>query len=285
MPELPEVETMVRGLRPALVGRTILEARVLDPFLLETVGAREFERHVTSTEVGRVQRRGKWVVIELTPARGIIVIQPRMTGGFWLIPPDRPEHARLTFRIDGTPSMVWFCDTRRLGRIAWYAGPDEAEAAFGRAHGPDALAITTADLHERLKRTDRSIKPALMDQKVLAGLGNIYADEVLHHAEIHPERVSSRLRTAEVDRIVAGIRHVLNVAIAAEGASFDRNYRTVLGAAGGFLDRNAVYGRGGLPCPRCGGAITRAKIAGLSGRSTHFCPRCQRGQARRRSPG
>ncbi len=242
---------------------------------MQGVSAEEFERHVTGAGVERVVRRGKWVVIELTPARGIIVIQPRMTGGFWLIPPDRSNSPRLTFRLDGTIGMVWFCDHRRLGRIAWYPDAGAAEHAFARSHGPDALAIAVADLHAGLKRTQRAIKPTLMDQKVVAGLGNIYADEVLHRAGIHPERTSARLKKAEVERIHDAIVAVLNEAITAEGSSFDRNYRTVLGAEGGFLDQNAVYGRGGLPCPRCGGPVTRSKIAGLSNRSTHFCPVCQ----------
>ncbi len=283
MPELPEVETMVRGLRPALVGHTIVEARICDPFMLQSISVAEFEGHIEGAGVERVMRRGKWVVIELTPARGIIVIQPRMTGGFWLRPPDRPDHTRLTLRTDGKVGMVWFCDNRRLGRIAWYANTEAAEAAFGRSHGPDALTITAADLHDRLKRTKRSIKPALMDQKVLAGLGNIYADEVLHRARIHPERTSSQLKLPEVERVQGAIVAVLAEAIDAEGSSFDRNYRTVLGAEGGFLDKNAVYGRGGQPCPACGSPITRAKIVGLTGRSSHFCPVCQPRRARRGS--
>jgi formamidopyrimidine-DNA glycosylase len=275
MPELPEVETMVRGLRPALVGRRIAEATVHDPFLLQGSDAASFERRVSGSEVGRVDRRGKWVVIELTTRPGIIVIQPRMTGGFWLVSPDRPDHVRLTFQMEGSGATVWFCDCRRLGKIAWHGTSEEAERAFRRAHGPDALEIARDDLATRLKKTTRAIKPALMDQKVLAGIGNIYADEILFRARVHPERQSSTLTRADVDRLHIAIGKVLTEAIAAEGSSFDAGYRTVLGLEGGFLAQNAMYGRGGKPCPACGGTITKTKIAGLIGRPTHYCPTCQ----------
>ena len=275
MPELPEVETMVRGLRPALQGRTIEIASVLDPFLLQGVTAEEFERRVSGAGVRSVGRRGKWVVIELIIDKGYIVIQPRMTGGFWLIPPERPEHIRVTFALRGPEQSVWFCDSRRLGKIAWYPDQALAEAAFARSHGPDALEITAEDLAGRLARTSRGIKPTLMDQKILAGIGNIYADEVLFRSRLHPERLASSLTKLEVLRIHQAIGEVLAEAILAEGSSFDSGYKTVLGLEGGFLAQNAMYGRGGQPCPSCSGPILKAKIAGLIGRPTHYCPQCQ----------
>jgi formamidopyrimidine-DNA glycosylase len=275
MPELPEVETMVRGLRPALVGKFIMSITVHDPFLLQAGTAEEFERRVRGASVLRVGRRGKWVVIDLMGDRGTIVIQPRMTGGFWLIPPDRPEHIRVTFGIEQSEGSVWFCDARRLGKVAWYAGDQEAEAAFARSHGPDALEISAEDLASRLAKTTRGIKPTLMDQKVLAGIGNIYADEVLFRSRLHPERPASKISKAEVGRLHQAIGEVLAEAILAEGSSFDAGYRTVLGLEGGFLAQNAMYGRGGKPCPACSGPILKAKIAGLLGRPTHYCPNCQ----------
>jgi formamidopyrimidine-DNA glycosylase len=288
MPELPEVETMVRGLRPALVGRAIAEITVHDPFLLQEVTAEEFERRVGGASVRLVGRRGKWVVIELEGGRGTIVIQPRMTGGFWLVPPDRPEHIRVTFGMGEPDRSVWFCDARRLGKVAWYADDQAAEAAFARSHGPDALEIEAGDLAGRLARTTRGIKPTLMDQKVLAGIGNIYADEVLFQSRLHPERPASSLSKSEVGRIHRAIGEVLARAIEAEGSSFDSGYRTVLGLEGGFLATNAMYGRGGQPCPSCSGPILKAKIAGLVGRPTHYCPACQPlkpSRARKSRPG
>jgi formamidopyrimidine-DNA glycosylase len=277
MPELPEVETMVRGLRPALTGRKLGRLEVHDPFLLQGCTAEEIERQGRGAKVEAVDRRGKWVVIALGGRRGMIVIQPRMTGGFWLVPPDRPEHVRVSFVLERPAKTVWFCDARRLGKVAWHADLASAESAFARSHGPDALAITPDDLAARLARTSRGIKPTLMDQKVLAGVGNIYADEVLFAAKIHPERPASSLTVGEVGRLHAAIGDVLQRAIEAEGSSFDAGYRTVLGLEGGFLAQNAMYGRGGKACPGCGGAILKTKIAGLIGRPTHYCPACQPG--------
>ena len=114
-----------------------------------------------------------------------------------------------------------------------------------------------------------------MDQKVLAGIGNIYADEVLFAARIHPERVASRLSGDELTRLHGAIGQILNAAIIAEGSSFDAGYRTVLGLEGGFLAQNAMYGREGEPCPGCGGPVKKTKITGLIGRPTYFCPNCQ----------
>jgi formamidopyrimidine-DNA glycosylase len=275
VPELPEVETMVRGLRPVVAGERVLEAAVLDPFLLQGCDARELERRWSGAWVQSVDRRGKWVVFNLDEHRGIIVIQPRMTGGFWLVPPARPDHVRLTIRMEGSGRTVWYCDNRRLGKIAWYPGAESATVAFRQSHGPDALEIEVRDLETRLKRTGRAVKPALMDQKVVAGIGNIYADEILFRARLHPERKASGVKPTELLRLHGAIGAVLREAIVAEGSSFDQGYRTVLGLEGGFLTQNAMYGRAGEPCPACGGPVTKTRIAGLIGRPTHFCPSCQ----------
>ncbi|HZW29424.1 MAG TPA: DNA-formamidopyrimidine glycosylase [Isosphaeraceae bacterium] len=275
MPELPEVETMVRGLRSALSGRRVRRLEVLDPFLLQGCTAGELSRRGRGATVVAVTRRGKWVVLELGARRGILVIQPRMTGGFWLVEPQRPEHIRLAFHLDQPRATVWYCDTRRLGKVCWFADAHAAAQAFARAHGPDALEIGRDQLAERLARTARGIKPALMDQKVLAGIGNIYADEVLFHARIHPERPASSLAPAELDRLHRAIGEILTTAIALEGSSFDAGYRTVLGLEGGFLAQNAVYGRKDLPCRTCERPILKTKIAGLVGRPTYYCPQCQ----------
>jgi formamidopyrimidine-DNA glycosylase len=284
MPELPEVETMVRGLRPALLGQTLQRLIVHDPHLLQHVDAESLARTAAGARVDSLVRRGKWVVLGLEPPRGFIVIQPRMTGGFWLVTPEKMEHARLTFEIEGSSQRVWFCDTRRLGRVAWYPDDASASAAFGRSHGPDALQISLEDLAARLKRTTRGIKPALMDQKILAGLGNIYADEVLFHAEIHPQYPAHRLKPEQIARIHAAIGLILDQAIRAEGSSFDAGYRTVLGLEGGFLAENAVHRRKGLPCPRCATAIVKTRIDGLIGRPTYYCPACQRPLRRAAKP-
>ncbi len=276
MPELPEVETMVRGLRPALLGHKIRRVEILDPFLLHGCLAEDLARHGRGATVSEVVRRGKWVVVTLAGTKGIIVIQPRMTGSFWLTKPDRPDHIRLVFHLEKPRAMVWFCDTRRLGKIGWYPDADQAAGAFARSHGPDALEIGRDELSQRLKRTARGIKPTLMDQKVLAGIGNIYADEILHASKIHPERPARKLSAAELERLHRAIGEVLATAIRLEGSSFDAGYRTVLGLEGGFLAQNAVYGRAWLPCRVCATPIVKMKISGLIGRPTYLCPRCQK---------
>jgi formamidopyrimidine-DNA glycosylase len=276
MPELPEVESMVRGLRPAMSGRSLRRIEVLDSSLLQGCSAGRLARVGRGATVSEVGRRGKWVVVTLADHRGIIVIQPRMTGGFWLKKPAQKSHIRLVFHLDKPRAMVWYCDTRRLGRITWYASSEEAAEGFRRSHGPDALEITRHELGERLSRTSRGIKPALMDQKVLAGIGNIYADEVLHAARIHPERPARALSATMLDRLYAAIHDVLAKAISLEGSSFDASYRTVLGLEGGFLVENSAYGRENLPCRTCGEPIAKTRIAGLIGRPTYYCPRCQK---------
>jgi formamidopyrimidine-DNA glycosylase len=199
-----------------------------------------------------------------------------MTGGFWLVEPQRPDHIRLAFHLDKPRVTVWYCDTRRLGKICWFADAQAAAQAFARSHGPDALEIGRDQLAQRLARTARGIKPALMDQKVLAGIGNIYADEVLFHARIHPERPAATLAPEELERLHRAIGEILTTAIALEGSSFDAGYRTVLGLEGGFLAQNAVYGRENLPCQACERPILKTKIAGLIGRPTYYCPQCQK---------
>jgi formamidopyrimidine-DNA glycosylase len=275
MPELPEVETMVRGLRPALSGRTLRRLEILDPTLLQGCTAEQLARRGRGTMVVGVTRRGKWVVLDLASDRGIIVIQPRMTGGFWLAEPQRPDHIRLAFHLDKPRATVWYCDTRRLGRVCWFPDAEAAEQAFGRSHGPDALEIRRDELAGRLAQTARGIKPTLMDQKVLAGIGNIYADETLHRAGIHPERPAVMLTPDEVDRLHRAIGEILATAIGLEGSSFDAGYRTVLGLEGGFLAQNSVYGRENQPCPTCQTPIFKTRIVGLVGRPTYYCPACQ----------
>jgi formamidopyrimidine-DNA glycosylase len=275
MPELPEVETMVRSLRPALVGHRVRRLEVVDPFLIQGCAPADLARHGRGATVSTIDRRGKWVVMTLAGHRGIIVIQPRMTGGFWLVEPHRLDHIRLAFHLDKPRATVWYCDTRRLGKICWYPDATLAAQAFARSHGPDAVEIGRDALAERLAQTARGIKPTLMDQKVLAGIGNIYADEVLFRARIHPERGASTLSATELDRLHRAIGEVLTTAIALEGSSFDANYRTVLGREGGFLTQNAVYDRENLPCRTCERPILKTRIAGLLGRPTYYCPRCQ----------
>lgn len=274
MPELPEVETMVRGLRPRMEGATIRRVTVLDALVVEQPSPAELSQRLRGRRIERVGRRGKWVVLDLDDA-ATLVIQPRMSGGFWLERPDRPEHIRVHLKLDGPQREIWYCDIRRFGKFSLLADADATRAFFKRSHGPDALEITRAEFAAALKRTSRPIKPAIMDQMVLAGVGNIYADESLFAAAIHPERPANGLKPVEITRLFQAIQRILRRAIELEGSTL-RDYRTILGLAGGFQNEHRAYGRGGEPCSRCGETIRKTGITGLLNRPTHYCPRCQR---------
>ncbi len=275
MPELPEVESMVRAVRSVTAGQIISHCEFVDPTLPHGVSPRFVIERLRGAHVTNVTRSGKWVIIRLDPPRGTIVIQPRMSGGFWLRPPARPEHVRLWFEMKRSGKRVWFSDTRRLGKLHWFADDAAFAVARDRSHADDALQIALEALGPRLKRTNRPIKAALIDQKVVAGIGNIYADEILWTASIHPSRRASTLTRRECAAIHAAIRPILDKAIAAEGSSFDSAYRTVLGDEGGYLPQAAVH-RSDRPCPRCDATIVKTRIPGLITRPTYFCPRCQR---------
>ena len=273
MPELPEVETMVRSLRPVLECRRIESVRVSDPFVLDGIGRRLFERALSGAAIQRVWRRGKWVVFDLLDGH-FTLIQLRMTGGFRVGLQQPPRYSRIHFRIDGPYRDLWYCDLRRLSRVAWldHAG---LERKLSREHqGLEATEITRAQLAQLLARTRRPIKAALLDQRLLAGIGNIYADESLFDAGIHPQRKCHQLTSEEVRRLCRSIHRILKLAIRLEGTTV-RNYCNVFGQAGSFQDRHRVYGKEGKPCVRCGQGVVRANIKGLIGRSTHYCPACQ----------
>ncbi|MBI1323414.1 DNA-formamidopyrimidine glycosylase [bacterium] len=275
MPELPEVETMVRGLRPVLEGATVRGTEVIDPFLLRDTTAEAIDLAFAGAPISEVRRRGKWVLV-LSKRGPVLVIEPRMTGGFRIVEHDRPDHIRFRFLIDRPPGGVSFCDTRRLGRIRLFPDFGTASAKIAESLAEDALEIDCGLLSSRLSRTGRPIKPALMDQKIVAGIGNIYADEILYEARVHPERPASKLKKKDFEAIHAAIGRVLKVAIEAEGSSFDVDYRTVMGGEGGFLAINAMYGHEGEPCPACGTPVKKVRIAGLANRPTHYCPVCQK---------
>lgn len=266
---------MARGLRPELEGRRLRALKVLDPFLLEACTVPQIEAAARRAVVEAIERRGKWISFVFEGRKGIIVIQPRMSGGFRVDPAPPPSHARLSFHLEGSKRIVWYCDTRRLGRVAWHPDRDAAESAFARSQGPDALEIALDQFAEKLSKTSRGVKPALLDQKIVAGIGNIYADEILFHARLHPETTASALSADETARLHQSIKPVLLAAIEAEGSSFDAHYRTVLGREGGYLKRSAVHFRKGLPCRVCRSPIVKTRIAGLIGRPTYYCPTCQ----------
>ena len=279
MPELPEVETMVRGIRPYTEGRRIAAlkrcrcaCRPLSTKPAPAVMARRC-REQTITNVRRLAKR---VVLELSSDEAF-VIEPRMTGLLLLSdPPDR-EHLRLhwQFADGGKYDSLWFWDRRGLGTVR-LCRLEQLDALFGpKALGPDALLMSASDWRERLGRTSRPIKVALLDQKLAAGIGNLYASEILHQARIHPAQPACTLTARLIERLSAAVQEVLSQAILYEGSTLpDGTYRNALNSAGRYQNEHRVYMRHDQPCNTCGrGPIQRIVQAQ---RSTFFCPTCQK---------
>jgi formamidopyrimidine-DNA glycosylase len=275
MPELPEVETVARRLQTRLPGATIRGAEVR---WARTVAypqpAERFELEVAGSTVERVGRRAKSVVLYLADGR-VLTVALRMTGALLIAAPGTaPDpHARVVFDLaDGRE--LRFRDARKFGRIGLYPGRGRRRVAdvFAR-HGPEPLApsFTARRLAERLRRRTARLKSLLLDQSFVAGVGNIYADEALWRARLHPLRRADTLTDAEIRRLHRAIRAALREGLAGGGASY-RDYVDPDGEPGLAAERMRVYRRTGEPCFRCGSPIERIVVGQ---RATHFCPRCQ----------
>ena len=265
MPERPEVETVVRQLRRRIAGRTVAGVRVLWPRTVEG-SCREFRGRLRGLTVARVVRRGKYIGIE-GAGGAFLTIHLRMTGKLVerLEAGDR-RHLRVSFAfVDG--GALHFIDARKFGRMRLW--PCRGGSCPGL--GPEPLRPAAVRAALRGLRTKRPLKSVLLDQAVLAGIGNIYADEALFAAGIHPLRPASALNEKEIERLSRSVPQVLHAAIGRRGTTL-RNYRTVAGESGENQGHLSVYGRAGEPCLRCGTAIERIRI---NGRSAHYCPRCQ----------
>ncbi len=273
MPELPEVETVARGLRASLVGCAIVEVEVRWARSIAAPNPTAFAQRLKGQMVAKVGRRGKWIVIALNGG-DVLLVHLRMTGQL-LHRVDSGDssddrYIRVLFLLDDGRRLC-FSDMRKFGRMVLTADPDDVLGALG----PEPLAddFTAVQLGELLAQRRGRIKPLLLDQRFLAGLGNIYASEALWRASVHPLRAADSLSPDEVGRLHGGIRAVLRAAIAAGGTTLaDAAYQQADGRAGEFASRLAVYGREGESCPRCGATIERVKVGQ---RSTYLCPRCQ----------
>lgn len=296
MPELPEVETIARELRPMLVARTIVDAWLDWPRQVKHPSPDEFVTQIRGRLVLSVDRRAKWIVVSLTGQQGAesvgdetaLAIQVKMTGDLDVVGHGMPadKHVHFRFALDNGQELR-MRDPRKFGRMGLYRrdeagtilGAGEATDLFA-AFGPEPLddAFTLADFRRRLRRRKSRLKTLLMDQAFVAGVGNIYADEALWRARLHPLRNASGLRSDQERELYESLRSVLREAIARRGSSVD-SYRAPAGA-GNMQHFLNVYGRTGKPCPRCG-RPTRRIIVGA--RSTHFCSWCQRLPHRERS--
>jgi formamidopyrimidine-DNA glycosylase len=270
MPELPEVETVVRMIRPRLVGRRITACEVSWKRTIADTSLAEFRRELVGRRVLSVGRRAKFITIELEPARWL-VCHLRMTGRLHVEPRgwDAGPFAKVRLDLDDL-SALHFIDVRKFGRMWLLRDTDEL---FG-ALGPEPLSpeFTPELLFESLRSRRRLLKPLLLDQSFVAGLGNIYADEALFRARLHPLQLSHRVTREQAGRLHAEIRATLTEAIEVHGSSFDVFYRTPEGEPGGYQDEFKVYGRDGEPCVACGTPIRRLVVAQ---RGTHVCPSCQ----------
>ena len=288
MPELPEVETHVRLLRPDLVGRTIREAQVLWPRTVASPSPREFCSGVRGRAIRSIWRRAKYFVLELDggPKRDggrRLVGHLRMTGRLYVAERNDADHARAWMALDDGRYLV-FVDVRKFGRLALVRALDEVLPALGPEPlavppAPDDVPVMDADwFASALRRRRRQLKPLLLDQSFVAGLGNIYVDESLHKARLHPLRSSETVSRKSALLLADTIHDVLGAAIAAQGSSFDAFYRTPEGKPGSFQDEFTVYDRQGQPCTQCGGTIRKIVVGQ---RGTHLCPRCQRAPRRK----
>ncbi|MDP9306910.1 MAG: bifunctional DNA-formamidopyrimidine glycosylase/DNA-(apurinic or apyrimidinic site) lyase [Actinomycetota bacterium] len=274
MPELPEVETIRTNLEPKLLGRRFEDVEILDSRLTRPVDPAEVAAELTGERVAAVDRRGKYLIVRFESGL-VLLIHLRMTGklaysknGASAAAP----HLRAVVKLDDG-SDVTYRDVRRFG--TWLVlGPDELEPYLAARLGIEPLGpgFSGRDLSERLGRRRGPVKGVLLDQRTLAGVGNIYADEALWRARIDPRRPADELRPPEIGALHRGIRRALEAGIARQGATL-RDYRTPDGKAGGMQHEFKVYGRGGEPCSRCGTPIEKTRVAG---RGTWFCPACQR---------
>jgi formamidopyrimidine-DNA glycosylase len=275
VPELPEVETIARQLRPRLVGRTIRRAELRKTDVLRRVSKQRLLRTLRRNAITAVGRRAKHAVVQLRSGHRL-VIQPRMTGSLVVTRraprDDEDRYAVLVCTLDDGARFV-YRDVRRLGTV-WLLD-DRGWAAYDARLGPEPLAagFTATRFAERLRGTRAAIKKAIMDQRRVVGVGNIYANEALFDAAIDPSRPTHRLTPEELGRVHAAIRDVLRRAIAASGTTV-RDYRTGTGERGAFQLELKVYDRAGAPCRRCGRRL--ATTHAIDGRQTTFCPWCQR---------
>jgi formamidopyrimidine-DNA glycosylase len=279
MPELPEVETMVRGIRPFAEGRTIAAVRSCScrcrPLTVEpplrSIAARSRGRRISG-----VRRLAKRVVLQLDSGDAF-VIEPRMTGLMLAAdPPDR-EHLRVEWEFaDSDPvNRIWFWDRRGLGTIRLLTADELADLEHGGRFGPDPLTMSVDDWRGALKDRRRPIKAALLDQSLVAGIGNLYASEILHSAGIHPEHRADRLTRTQIVRLHQATRSILLLAIEYEGSTLgDGTYRNALNKSGGYQNSHRVYARERETCLTCRRGMVERLVQAQ--RSTFFCPVCQR---------
>ena len=267
MPELPEVETIRSQLAPRLTGRTLVRVEILDPRLTRPVDLFEVAEELEGDAIVAVERRGKYLILRMESGLALLV-HLRMTGSFGFEP---ATHERAVLELDDGTRLA-YRDVRRFG--TWLVLENaEVEPYLAGKNGPEPLGprLTAGWLTARLAVRRAPLKSVLLDQRVVAGLGNIYADEALWRARVTPLRPAASLEPDEVRRLHRAIRAALRVGIERQGSTLS-DYRTPEGSRGAMQEEFRVYGRDGLPCRRCGTTIAKTRVGG---RGTWYCPRCQ----------
>jgi formamidopyrimidine-DNA glycosylase len=274
MPELPEVETMVRDLSSRIVGRTITDVDLPFPGEVSYPDPLEFQERVRGATITGIDRRAKYALFSLDSG-DLLVVHRGMTGSLYLRDRDHPpdSHVRVAFDLDDGRQLR-LNDPRKFGRVYLLDASGEERAFPWDRMGPEPLDVefTAQVLEDRLRGRTALVKPLLLTQNVVAGLGNIYVDEALHLARIHPERRANTLDRDEIVRLHAAIVAVLGDAVERRGTTFD-SYTDIEGRAGQFQNELRVFHRTGDPCPACGATIIKLVVGG---RGTHICPDCQR---------
>jgi formamidopyrimidine-DNA glycosylase len=271
MPELPEVETICRQLAPQLEGRTLTHVEILDPRWTRPEDPRAVEAQLRGATVERVGRSGKYLVWTLSGAR-YLFIHLRMTGALLFDPPVEPSHVRVRFSLDSGHRLD-YVDPRRFGTGHLVVGAAGRDAYLAARLGvePFTPGFTTQHLRQLARGRSAPIKAFILDQRRIAGVGNIYADEALFRAGIHPLRAAGRLSGAQWSALREAIEEALAAGIDAKGATID-DFRHLDGARGSFQDLFLVHRREGLPCPACGAAVRKIVVGG---RGTYVCEVCQ----------
>ncbi|WP_429949580.1 DNA-formamidopyrimidine glycosylase [Enterococcus sp. AZ101] len=272
MPELPEVETVRKGLEKLVVGKTIKEVTVLWPRIIETPEVDVFAQQLIGQTIENMERRGKFLIFKLTNYD--LISHLRMEGKYETHDPqnDRNKHTHVIFTFTDETELRYL-DVRKFGRMTLVeknqAGLYKGILALGPEPVPSQFKLS--EFRTGLKKHHKAIKPLLLDQRLVTGLGNIYVDEALWESKVHPEQPADTLKAKEIERLYHAIIDVLGRAVEAGGTTI-RSYLNALGEAGTFQISLNVYGQTEKPCSRCGTPIKKIKV---SQRGTHFCPKCQ----------
>jgi formamidopyrimidine-DNA glycosylase len=279
MPELPEVETIAKGLRQTIIGKKLTSVRAIFPEIVKQ-NFDTFKKAILQKVIRGVRRRGKYLLIDLAGGKTILA-HLGMTGNFLFVnKASKPlpsstnpanKHDHLIFRFCGSNAQLCYNDQRKFGKIKVFNTKEENNVPELKKLGSEALEIPSSQFVNIFKRRKGKIKSALLNQHIMAGLGNIYADESLFEAKINPVQKVDRLSENRLKQLHKAIKRILHKAIKAGGSSID-NYLNVNGKMGEFQIQHKVYGREGERCKRCGAKIKRIKI---NQRSSYFCPRCQ----------